>query len=211
MIDEETLCVPISNGSGFAAANAALDYDDGTCRFRMSSTATLTTAYVLTTDPGQLGIGGESLAVHTVWTRGDSGVCQPPSVCTSADASADAESDLLIDVNFTLEQDTRIKVAICGLSRNVAEGSSTFEWRLFHEGSQIEKCLLNVNGIGEDAGPVYTFNAPKGDYLWQVVYSTQGLSVIASVTGCPESDSDSLTGGDAWAATLSIVKVGVGP
>ena len=210
--DEEITCVPISNGSGFAVATASRQDVGGPCTVTNRSHATLTTAYVLTTDPGQLGIGGESLAVHTVRASSTGDGCHVPAVCFLGKAVADAESDLLIDVNFTLEQDTRIKVTICGLSRNVDEGSSTFEWRLFDEGgNEIAACLLQVNGIGEDAGPVFVFDAPMGDYLWQVSYHTQGLRVTASVVECPQSDSDSLIGGDAWAATLTIVKFGQVP
>ncbi len=213
VIDEEETCVSMSNGFGFARANAALDYDDMICIFKVRSTATLTTAYVLTTDPGQLGIGGESLAVHTVRARGQSGTCESPMLCTSADAAADAESDLLIDVNFTLEEEsTDIRVTICGLSRNIRAGTSTFEWHLFDDlGNDLYSCFMSVSGEGEDADSVAPFSLPKGDYLWRVIYCTQGLNVVTSVVGCPQSNSDSLIGGDAWAATLNIVKVGVGP
>ncbi len=212
IFDKENLCVSMSDGFGFAAANAALDYISVPCTFKMRSTATLTTAYVLTTDPGQLGIGGESLAVHTVRARGQDGTCQSPDICTMAYATADAESDLLIDVNFTLDEDRQIRVSICALSRNIREGSSTFEWHLFDDlGNDLYWCFLSVSGDDEDSVTPYSFNLPKGDYLWQVIYSTQGLSKTASVVGCPKSASDSLIGGDAWAATLNIVKVGGGP
>ena len=71
--DFEHSKVSILNGSGFAAANAGVQSVRNPCTFNMASMATLGTAYVLTTDPSQLGIAGVSSAFHDVRVTGSVG------------------------------------------------------------------------------------------------------------------------------------------